>query len=195
MKTNAPKYVVAGFFLLVASTLAWLKWIDLPRTRTEETKVFGRVPAPLPPPVVQPTAEELRAWNEKFQKEVETVLKVVAGLELPASVGEVSLDQCFRMSSQDAKQLAESFETMDKKRVSIPELLRRISVTKKKIERPEWRFQFTPRYYSITIYPESGAGAKVGRPDGFDIGDGYTFLLDTATGWAKWWFTPRNVYD
>lgn len=195
MKANSPKYVVAGFVLLVAFTLAWLKWVDLPWAGTKGSKGSRPVAAPLRPPVVQATAEQLRARNEEFKKEVQTVLKVVAGLELPASVSEVSFDQGFRMAPQDARQLIESFKTMAKKRVSIPGLLDGVTVTEKKTERPETRFRFTAGYYRISIYPESGAGTKVGRSEGFDQGDDYTFLLDPQTGWAKWWFTPANVYD
>jgi hypothetical protein len=86
-------------------------------------------------------------------------------------------------------------KAMSINRKSSSGLLDYITVTQIKTERPEYRFRLKPGYFFIQIYPLNAAGLKVGRSKGFDMGDVYTFLIDPATGWAKWWFTPANVSD
>lgn len=178
MQAKSPQNVLAILALLLALTLAWIKWDVLPPQSL--TLTYPSRPI---------TADQRHVRNEKVKMDVQTVLKTVAGLELPASADDFDfVNQSFRMSPEDANKLIGKFKVMDRTGDSIQGLLDYITVTKNKTHRQELRFELSPGYYTIKIHPESDAGTEVGRSEGFYIGDAYIFMLDPATGWAQWRF-------
>jgi hypothetical protein len=194
MKNYNIKLILVAFVLLVVLAAVWNQWGGPPKDGGLLDNKSGDNAAALPPRF-EPTPEEIETRTSAFKQKVQMVIKTLTDVDLPQSCAEFGLDQGFRMSAEDAGQLIGVFEIMEKKRVNIPGLLDYVTVSKRKTGLSGVRLKITPGHYSICIYPESSAGTKVGRSEGFDIGDTYSLLLDPATGWAQWWFTPANVSD